>query len=137
MLSSLLLNTLCTHMRPTVRATLTAGRLLVTVPKPRGTWSSYCCAVKSQPAAAGGIHLHPQSGHRYIKWNAFPDHIWDRGVYVRVPREIVFETPSQTVEDRIKYSMHAPWTEENVHIMKLAMDAGEVRVLDRPAGMWF
>jgi hypothetical protein len=88
-------------------------------------------------AAAGGIHLHPQSGHRYIKWNAFPDHIWDRGVYVRVPKEIVFETPSQTVEERTKYSMHAPWSEENVQIMKLAMDAGEVKVFNRPAGMSF
>jgi hypothetical protein len=94
-------------------------------------------AVKLKLTATGGIHLHPQSGHRYIKWNAFPDHIWDRGVYVRVPREIVFETPSQTVEERIKYSMHAPWSEENVQIMKLAMDAGEVKVVNRPTGMSF
>jgi hypothetical protein len=52
-----------------------------------------------------------------------------------VPREIVFESPSQTVEERVKYSMHAPWSEENVQVMKLAMDAGEVKVLNRPAGM--
>jgi hypothetical protein len=56
---------------------------------------------------------------------------------VRVPKEIVFDTPSQTVEERTKYSMHAPWSKENVQIMKLAMDAGEVKVLNRPAGMSF
>ncbi|KIM23330.1 hypothetical protein M408DRAFT_332417 [Serendipita vermifera MAFF 305830] len=84
--------------------------------------------------AAGGIPLHPQSGHRYIKWNAFPDNVWDRGVYVRLPRELIFDNPNQTPEERITNSLHAPWSEDNVEIARAAMDAGEIKVLTRPAG---
>ena len=87
--------------------------------------------------AAGGVPLHPQSGHRYIKWNAFPDNVWDRGVYVRLPRELVFESPNQTPEERVKNSLHAPWSEENVQLARTAMDAGEIKVLTRPPGMCF
>ena len=92
-------------------------------------------AVQRQYAAAAGIYLHPQSGHRYIKWTFFPEHIWDRGVYVRLPREIIFETPNQTLEDRIKTPLRSPWTDETVVIMKAALDASKVKVLPRPPGM--
>lgn len=88
-------------------------------------------------AAAAGIYLHPQSGHRYIKWTFFPDHVWDRGVYVRLPREIIFENPQQSLEDRLKTPLRSPWTEETTAIMKDALDAGKVQVLPRPPGTLF
>ncbi|CAG7855010.1 SubName: Full=Uncharacterized protein {ECO:0000313/EMBL:CCA77718.1} [Serendipita indica DSM 11827] len=84
--------------------------------------------------AAAGIYLHPQNGHRYIKWNAFPDHVWDRGVVVRLPREIVFDSPAQTVEERISMNLRSPWTDENVEVMRKALDNNLVSVHPRPHG---
>lgn len=121
---------LCLFLSSRKLAGLFVNSYLGTAPQP------HCLPTKSNLVAAAGIHLHPQSGHRYIKWNAFPDHVWDRGVYIRLPREIIFESPDQTVEERIRHSLHAPWTEENVQIMKAALDLGEVKVLNRPSGMF-
>lgn len=85
--------------------------------------------------AAAGVSLHHQGGNRYIKWNVLPEHLWDRGVYLRLPREIIFDSPTQTVEERIHLDLKSPWTEENAEIMRKALDEGEVQILPRPAGM--
>jgi hypothetical protein len=84
--------------------------------------------------AAAGIQLHHQQGNRYIKWNVLPEHLWELGLYLRIPREIIFDSPSQTVEERIHSDLRSPWTEENAEIMKKALDAGEVRILPRSEG---
>jgi hypothetical protein len=84
--------------------------------------------------AAAGIQLHHQQGNRYIKWTVLPEHLWELGLYLRIPREIIFDSPSQTVEERIHSDLRSPWTEENAEIMKKALDAGEVRILPRSEG---
>lgn len=55
---------------------------------------------------------------------------------MRLPRELIFDEPDQTPEERVKTSLHAPWTEENVQIAKEAMDADEIKVFNRPAGRY-
>lgn len=53
---------------------------------------------------------------------------------MRLPREVIFDTPTQTVEERIRVPLKAPWTEEVVHVMREALNEGKVKVLPRPDG---
>jgi hypothetical protein len=84
--------------------------------------------------ALGGVRLHEQNGNRYIKWHHLPEFLWDAGLYIRLPREVIFTSPTQSVEDRRRRVLSAPWTDEIAAIMQKAMDRGEVKVCRRMPG---
>jgi hypothetical protein len=84
--------------------------------------------------ALGGVRLHEQNGNRYIKWHHLPEFLWDAALYIRLPREVIFTSPTQTVEDRRRRVLSAPWTDEVASIMQKAMDRGEVKVCRRTPG---